>query len=361
MSRFSSFRPLMHEHEYKFIERYLKREDVLLEYGAGNSTLYFSDFVKKLISLEHDVDYYNQIKKCIDGYGADNVELYHVEPTIKDTKVKRYDQLKDYIEFPVKKEFKFNKILIDGRARKECALFLSDHISNDDVVFIHDFNSNNIEGYIDDNYHNEILAKYDIIEFEQRGQGIVALKKKEHQPKLFETRDELIKFLPKNINICEVGVFKGDFSKFIYAENNPSSLFLIDVFNCTTNSGDKDGQNITLADLRIEYEKIKEYFKDKNVKVLKGRSVDMLANIEDSFFDMIYIDADHSYDSVYNDLALSYHKVKTGGLICGHDYNPNIYPQVFAAVNNFCKNFNLKIDFLTKDKLPSFGIVKNDS
>lgn len=178
MSRFSSFRPLMHEHEYKFIERYLKREDVLLEYGAGNSTLYFSDFVKKLISLEHDVDYYNQIKKCIDGYGADNVELYHVEPTIKDTKVKRYDQLKDYIEFPVKKEFKFNKILIDGRARKECALFLSDHISDKDIVFIHDFHRNDIEGYIDDNYHNEILAKYDVLEFEKRGEGIVALKKK---------------------------------------------------------------------------------------------------------------------------------------------------------------------------------------
>lgn len=178
MSKFSSFRPLMHEHEYKFIEKYLKREDVFLEYGAGNSTLYFSDFVKMLFSLEHDIDYYNQIQKCIDAYDASNVKLYYVQPTVKDKNAKRYDQLKDYIEFPVKQKLKFNKILIDGRARKECALFIHDHISKDDVVFIHDFHRNDIEGYIDENYHAEILAKYDIIEFEKRGEGIVSLKKK---------------------------------------------------------------------------------------------------------------------------------------------------------------------------------------
>jgi hypothetical protein len=178
MKKFDSFRPLMHEHEYRFVEKYLTKDDIFLEYGSGNSTLYFSDYVKKVISLEHDVDYYNMIKKCIDAYAASNIDLYHVPPTIRDKKIKRYDQLKDYIEFPIKQGFKFNKILIDGRARKECALFIYDHISDNDIIFIHDFNYNTPEGYADPTYHNDILEKYDIHEFEKRDRGIVALKKK---------------------------------------------------------------------------------------------------------------------------------------------------------------------------------------
>lgn len=178
MRKFSHFNPLMHKFEYLFIESYLKQEDIFLEYGAGNSTLYFSDFVTKVISLEHDIDYYNQISKCIHAYAAKNIDLFYVKPTTTDQTAKRYDQLKDYIEFPVKNNFKFNKILIDGRARKECALFLHNHISDTDIVFIHDFHRNDIEGYIDPTYQEEILAKYNIIEFEKRGEGIVSLKKK---------------------------------------------------------------------------------------------------------------------------------------------------------------------------------------
>lgn len=112
------------------------------------------------------------------------------------------------------------------------------------------------------------------------------------------------------------------------------------------------------ADLKIEYENLKKYFDGKNVKVLKGNSFDILSSLPDSFFDMIYIDAGHSYNEVYNDLKLSLSKLKIGGFLCGHDYNLNLYPQVFTAVNDFCKNFNLKIDFLTQDRLPSFGIIK---
>lgn len=179
-NRFDSFIPLMNEWEYKFIEKFLTKEDTLLEWGSGNSTLYFSGLVKKLISIEHDEDYYNVIKTTIDVNKPDNVELYHVEPTVRNQNIKRYDQLKDYIEFPVKQNFQFSKILIDGRARKECAQFIFDHIDDNVIVFIHDFNHSDVEGYEDSTYFEDILSLYSIIEFERRGRGIVALKKKKN-------------------------------------------------------------------------------------------------------------------------------------------------------------------------------------
>lgn len=358
MNRFSSFKPLMHEHEYKFVEKYLNKNDVLLEWGSGNSTLYFSDFVSKVISIEHDIDYYHSIKKCIDAYSAENILLFHVEPTVRDQTIDRYAQLKDYIEFPVKQKFIFNKILIDGRARKHCALFLHDHILEDHIIFIHDFNYNNQEGYIDKNFHEDLLSKYTILDIEKRGQGIVALKKKDSKIKVYNSREDLIRSFSSNLNVCEIGVFKGDFSKFIYNNINPANLVLIDIFEGTTHSGDKDGKCVKYADLDLEYKNLKEYFKNHNTSIYKGKSQDVLSNFEDNYFDIIYIDGDHSYAGVFNDLKTSFLKTKVGGVICGHDYSLDFYSQTVFAVQDFCKIYNQKINYLTNDRLPSFGITK---
>jgi predicted O-methyltransferase YrrM len=47
----------------------------------------------------------------------------------------------------------------------------------------------------------------------------------------------------------------------------------------------------------------------------------------DNTLDFCYIDADHSYDGVKKDLNIWLPKVKSGGIICGHDYvkDGNLY------------------------------------
>lgn len=175
-----------------------------------------------------------------------------------------------------------------------------------------------------------------------------------------ETRNDLIKSFNKDMIICEIGVFKGDFSKFIKENLNPSELHLIDVFEGQACSGDKDGNNILWTNLNEEYENLKNYFlNDKTVKIHKGRSFDILNNFNDNYFDLIYIDGDHSYEGVKLDLENSFKKVKNGGYICGHDYTSEKFEGVVNAVDEFCKNNNLEINFLTKDGCPSFCIIKN--
>jgi hypothetical protein len=51
--------------------------------------------------------------------------------------------------------------------------------------------------------------------------------------------------LDKDLKVCEVGVFEGEFSEFILNEINPSELHLIDLFDGLSHSGDKDGKNKT--------------------------------------------------------------------------------------------------------------------
>ena len=64
--------------------------------------------------------------------------------------------------------------------------------------------------------------------------------------------------------------------------------------------------------------------------------------IKDSSIDMVYIDANHNYDSVKRDLGLWGPKVKQGGFICGHDYCQT-FDGVIKAVDEYVANHNLTV------------------
>ena len=176
---------------------------------------------------------------------------------------------------------------------------------------------------------------------------------------IIENRELLMKTFDKNLKIMEIGVFKGEFAKFIFDELEPAELHLVDLFEGMMCSGDKDGNNIVWTELEIEYKLLQSYFdNNKNVYLHKGFSYEILSKFEDYYFDLIYIDGDHSYDGVKKDLNISYDKVKSGGFICGHDYTVVMFEGVVRAVNEFCVEKNLEINYITKDGCPSFVIVK---
>jgi hypothetical protein len=178
-----------------------------------------------------------------------------------------------------------------------------------------------------------------------------------YMEKIFETRDQMLNSFDKNLIIAELGVFEGEFSKRIKEICQPSKLYLIDLFDGHFGSGDKDGQNYHFVQLDDEMHKIIDHFKDcEEVYVIKNSTINFLNTLEDNYLDMVYIDADHSYNSVLEDLRLSYKKVKNGGLICGHDYVE--HTEAKAAVDQFCQETNLEIKYLTKDGCPSFCIEK---
>ncbi len=175
---------------------------------------------------------------------------------------------------------------------------------------------------------------------------------------IIDNRNNLIKSFDKNLKIMEIGVFKGEFSKFIFDEIEPAELHLVDLFEGQMCSGDKDGNDIVWTDLSHEYENLKSYFNGKNVFLHKGFSNDILSKFEDGYFDIIYIDGDHSYEGVKSDLKISYDKIKNGGFICGHDYTRALFEGVVRAVDEFCIEKSLEIKYLTNDGCPSFLIVK---
>jgi hypothetical protein len=186
---------------------------------------------------------------------------------------------------------------------------------------------------------------------------------------VFETREDMIQILPKGGVIAELGVFKGEFSKIIDKVCEPTELYLIDIWRGERMySGDADGNH---KNFEIEYYTSDQAYNItlENVKKCRSKvsvlrkSTDYLNEFTDNFFDMIYIDADHSYEGVISDLNIAYKKIKNGGFIMGHDYEQNFYKTknvyhngVKRAVDEFCEKNNQKIVCKGQDGCVSYGI-----
>jgi hypothetical protein len=169
-------------------------------------------------------------------------------------------------------------------------------------------------------------------------------------------REEYLQEVKKLINpnpICvEIGVFNGDFSTEIYDKLNPSKLYLIDPFNTMTDPITKldyyPGMNhgtvySNESCLNTVREKLKEPISENKVIIDRNLSTDALINYEDDFFDFIYIDACHLYESVLWDMENYFPKLKNGGLMGGHDYFNCPSFGVIKAVDHFCEKYGYEI------------------
>jgi predicted O-methyltransferase YrrM len=77
---------------------------------------------------------------------------------------------------------------------------------------------------------------------------------------------------------------------------------------------------------------------------------------EEQSVDFVYIDGLHDYASISRDIELWYPKVRTGGIIAGHDYHPDI-PDVIRAVDEFREKTGVEM-FFTEDQMPSWWMRK---
>lgn len=87
---------------------------------------------------------------------------------------------------------------------------------------------------------------------------------------------------------------------------------------------------------------------DQRVCLLQGLSVEMAKMVQDEELDMVFIDANHSFEAVTADMNAWFPKVKVGGVFCGHDYVddtnwPN-FCQVKSAVDKWMSERGMDFD-----------------
>ena len=156
-----------------------------------------------------------------------------------------------------------------------------------------------------------------------------------------ERRDFLLKYMPKNSVCAEIGVWRGDFSNRILHLVSPKELHLIDPwkFQSEYPSTWFGGVKVkSQSDMDNIYNQlVKNLAKYQNVIFHRDFSQKAVDDFKDNYFDWVYIDGNHFYDYVKQDLELYLGKVRTGGFICGDDYewiDEGDYP-VKKAVEEF--------------------------
>jgi hypothetical protein len=154
--------------EVDFFFNSLTPDSIVLEYGAGKSTLAIAKRVKWVYSVEHNKAWYDKIVKEVPG----NVTLVRV-PKNKEEHPGHDGTEDDYYDYIHIVEFLGindtpDVVLIDGRARVHCAKLVSELFPKS-TIFIHDY------GHPEDKYRR---TEYEVVEefLEKTGQ-VFALAK----------------------------------------------------------------------------------------------------------------------------------------------------------------------------------------
>lgn len=143
---------------------------------------------------------------------------------------------------------------------------------------------------------------------------------------------------------AEVGVFVAELSKRLLANRPDLSLYMVDSW-----SGKPSEDYVDSGDFHADLPQYKQdefcdiatamtSFAQERAIILRQPSIEAAQAIPDASLDLVFIDANHSYEGCKSDLEAWFPKVKPGGIVSGHDYENSYHPNwgVKRAVDEFC-------------------------
>ena len=166
-----------------------------------------------------------------------------------------------------------------------------------------------------------------------------------------------------NFKKCaEIGIGYGFHAKEILDTTNVDTLYLVDpmiYYPNDTFANDVVGYGgfdklVTNMKLNLSEHKTRYvWFRQPSLSIRSSQ-------IEDESLDAVFIDADHSYLAVLQDLPFWWKKLRKGGWLLGDDY-ASCCPGVTQAVDEFAKSKNLFLDFLKlpNSTYPIYKFIKN--
>lgn len=154
----------------------------------------------------------------------------------------------------------------------------------------------------------------------------------------------------------EVGVLRGQYSEVLCKTIPDLKLYCVDaweVYDKYVDFGDE---------LKSFYDLTKERLAPYNCELIRKYSMDAVKDFEDESLDFVYIDGNHTFEYVTNDIAEWSKKVKKGGIISGHDFfrkQGELRVHVKDVVQAWTYSHQIKDWFVIRgDKHPSWAWVK---
>lgn len=149
---------------------------------------------------------------------------------------------------------------------------------------------------------------------------------------------------------AEIGVAAADFSTYLCERMPLIELYCIDPWQ--PYRGNRRGGG--LDQQHGNYEIAKKRLAPYNATLIRKMSIDAVKDFEDGSLDFVYIDGNHDFDYVMMDLILWSQKVKTGGVVAGHDYYHFRWAGVVEAADAYIKAHSIRQWYLTNEREPTF-------
>ncbi len=158
---------------------------------------------------------------------------------------------------------------------------------------------------------------------------------------------------------AEIGVWTGEFSEQICQANPGVQLLCVDPWLKYKDYNEKKNNQGRLDEAyNIATHRLAPY----HCVLRRMTSLEAAATVPDGFLDFVYIDGNHDKAFVDQDLAAWYPKIRSGGIMSGHDYEiskKSKWIDVPEAVNEFTSAYQIDPWYvLAGDKHPSFYWVK---
>ena len=115
---------------------------------------------------------------------------------------------------------------------------------------------------------------------------------------------------------AEIGVLRGEWSDNLFKYIPGLKMYCIDIWEYYPTYRDFRNQK----HLDECYKDAKRRLKDKDATIIKKWSMDAVKDFENESLDFVFIDGNHSFEYVTNDIAEWSKKVRKDGIVFGHDY-----------------------------------------
>lgn len=165
---------------------------------------------------------------------------------------------------------------------------------------------------------------------------------------------ELIPILFANLSFhkgAEIGVQRGNFSKQICEANRNVSLICVDPWM-------PNGKKYTQERQDRLYTECVNNLKDYDVTILKKTSMEAVKEIQLESLDFVYIDGNHHFNFVMEDIIHWSERVRPGGIVACHDYHYATNGGVIYAVNAYTQAHHIDPWYVTKEAQPTAYWVK---
>lgn len=162
----------------------------------------------------------------------------------------------------------------------------------------------------------------------------------------------------------EIGVFEGAFSNYLLEYWRGEKLVSIDPWLTWAKDEYRDGCNREQEKMDAFYAATQRLLAPygKRSEIWRTTSQEASVKVPDNSLDFVYLDAMHHEEAVTDDISYWYPKLRTGGMLAGHDYMNGTFPfgvfGVKTAVDRFVGLHKVDLHVTGEAQSPSWFVFK---